>query len=193
MIYAGLGFDLPIGWCALLIAMSAWMNVFLRLALCVAPSLDQHAGHGPAGLRHPATRGSAVADRRDREPVHGSDRRAGDGVGGRPARPQHDLSGRAGSRGDAGADPLARTAALVRGPVVRSAPPLQARHGRIRRRRHWSSWRCMRPASRRKRGRCRKRWPRPNWCWRANKNCMPSTDWRRRPRTSWARRCRPSR
>jgi two-component system, sensor histidine kinase RegB len=31
MIYAGLGFDLPIGWCALLIAISAWMNVFLRL------------------------------------------------------------------------------------------------------------------------------------------------------------------
>lgn len=30
-IYAGFGFDLPIGWCALLIAASAWMNVFLRL------------------------------------------------------------------------------------------------------------------------------------------------------------------
>ena len=31
VIYAGLGFDLPVGWCALLIAASAWMNVFLRL------------------------------------------------------------------------------------------------------------------------------------------------------------------
>ena len=33
IIYAGLGFDLPIGWCALLIAASAWLNVFLRLRL----------------------------------------------------------------------------------------------------------------------------------------------------------------
>ena len=31
IIYGGLGFDLPIGWCALLIAASAWLNVFLRL------------------------------------------------------------------------------------------------------------------------------------------------------------------
>ena len=31
VIYVGLGFYLPIGWCALLVALSAWMNVFLRL------------------------------------------------------------------------------------------------------------------------------------------------------------------
>ena len=31
VIYAGLGFDLPLGWCSLLIATSAWINVFLRL------------------------------------------------------------------------------------------------------------------------------------------------------------------
>ena len=31
VIYFGLGFDLPVGWCALLIATSAWINVFLRL------------------------------------------------------------------------------------------------------------------------------------------------------------------
>jgi two-component system, sensor histidine kinase RegB len=30
-VYFGLGFDLPIGWCLLLISASAWLNVFLRL------------------------------------------------------------------------------------------------------------------------------------------------------------------
>lgn len=30
-VYFGLGFDLPIGWCALVIALSAWLNVFLRI------------------------------------------------------------------------------------------------------------------------------------------------------------------
>jgi two-component system, sensor histidine kinase RegB len=30
-VYFGLGFDLPIGWCLLLIALSVWLNIFLRL------------------------------------------------------------------------------------------------------------------------------------------------------------------
>jgi two-component system, sensor histidine kinase RegB len=40
IIYAGLGFDLPIGWCALLIAASAWLNVFLRLRFASRHRLD---------------------------------------------------------------------------------------------------------------------------------------------------------
>ena len=31
VVFFGLGFDLPLGWCLLLIALSAWMNVFLRI------------------------------------------------------------------------------------------------------------------------------------------------------------------
>ena len=30
-VYWGLGYDLPLGWCLLLIAMSAWVNVGLRV------------------------------------------------------------------------------------------------------------------------------------------------------------------
>ncbi len=33
VVYFGLGFDLPMGWCLLLIAASAWLNIFLRLWL----------------------------------------------------------------------------------------------------------------------------------------------------------------
>ncbi len=31
IVYFGMGFDLPIGWCLLFIAVSAWLNIFLRL------------------------------------------------------------------------------------------------------------------------------------------------------------------
>jgi two-component system, sensor histidine kinase RegB len=42
VIYAGLGFDLPIGWCSLLIAASAWINVFLRLRFASRHQLTNH-------------------------------------------------------------------------------------------------------------------------------------------------------
>jgi two-component system sensor histidine kinase RegB len=31
VVYFGLGFDMPIGWCALVIALSVWLNIFLRI------------------------------------------------------------------------------------------------------------------------------------------------------------------
>ena len=46
---------------------------------------------------------------------------------------------------------------------------------------------------RRSRGRWPTRWPRPSWCWRASSICRSSTGWRPPPRTSSARRSRPSR
>lgn len=40
LVYFGLGFDLPMGWCLLFISLSAWLNVFLRLRYPVRHRLE---------------------------------------------------------------------------------------------------------------------------------------------------------
>ena len=40
LVFFGLGFDLPMGWCLLFIAFSAWLNVFLRLRYPVRHRLE---------------------------------------------------------------------------------------------------------------------------------------------------------
>ena len=52
-VYLVLGFPLPFGICLALIALSAWLNVFLRIRYPGAHAPQRAAGDQPAGLRHP--------------------------------------------------------------------------------------------------------------------------------------------
>ena len=52
-VYLVLGFPLPFGICLGLIALSAWLNVFLRIRFPGAHAPEHAAGDRPAGLRHP--------------------------------------------------------------------------------------------------------------------------------------------
>ena len=42
-VYWGLGYDLPLGWCLLLIALSAWLNVGLRVIFPARHRLSHRA------------------------------------------------------------------------------------------------------------------------------------------------------
>ena len=189
----GLGFDFPSASAWRFIALSAWLNVFLRIRY-PGRTASARRSPRPARLRHPAAGRAALSDRRHRESVHVPARRARHRLGGDAAAPQHDR---------------ARVARLPR-PRACSCSSIMPlpwyRRWRLRAAACSTSsacWPLCSPAccsSRsmpggcpRRRGRCRKRWPPPRWCSPASRSCTRSTASPPPPRTSSARRSRPSR
>ena len=60
-VYLVLGFALPLGICLAFIALSAWLNVFLRIRFPARTRLSTALRHQSARLRHPAARCAAVS------------------------------------------------------------------------------------------------------------------------------------
>ena len=100
--YWVLGIDLPIGGCLAVIALSAWINVALRIRYPASQRLRSHYAFIMLGLRHSPARGAALSHRRAGEPVRLSAHRAGHGVGLDAAAQHHGRARRARHhRGDA--------------------------------------------------------------------------------------------
>ena len=125
-VYFGLGFQFDIGICLALIALTAWLNVFLRMRYSMRTQAQHDLRHCAPGLRHRAACGSALPDRRHREPVRVPDRRAGDGFGRDAAAAQHHRARRAGGGATACLVFLYRPLPWYSG-EVRAADPLQCR------------------------------------------------------------------
>ncbi len=97
-VYFGLGFQFDIGICLALIALTAWLNVFLRMRYSTRTQTQHGVCHYPPSLRHRAARRSALPYRRHRKPICVPDRRPGHGFGRDTAAAQHDRARRAGGQ-----------------------------------------------------------------------------------------------
>ena len=131
-VYLVLGFPLPFGICLALIALSAWLNVFLRIRYPGPHAPQRAAGDQPAGLRHSPAGRAALSDGRRREPVHVPAGRPGHRVGGDGAAARHHRARHPGRRRQRLAGDAPSSAALVRRRRPRHPAALQARHPRLR-------------------------------------------------------------
>ena len=69
VVYTGLDFELPIWACLSVIALSAWLNVALRLGFHMTQRLEPDRAAWLLGLRHRRAGGAALSHRRFAEPV----------------------------------------------------------------------------------------------------------------------------
>ena len=190
VVYFGFEFDLPIWACLAVIALSAWLNIALRIVFRQARRHRAGPRRLAAGLRYRAARDHDVSHRRTGKSVRILFPRAGAALGDRAAA-AHDRDARRlrdAVRDAAGVLPL--SVAVERYRPAGFPGRLSARHldldpARDLRDRHL----CV--ADRRGTaaiGGCAS--PRPNSCSRASSISRRSTVLRRRPRMRSARRCR---
>ena len=189
---SGSTFSLPIWACLSVIALSAWLNVALRLRFHIDAAARARPRRLAARLRHRRTRGAAVPDRRLAEPVRVFVSRSGAAVGDRAAAALHHAARR---RSRSPARPCSSSC------ITRCLGRTTIRCGCRRSISSAYGWRsCSRSASSAstpgRSPRNRASWPmplrQPNWCWRASSIFPSSTGWPPPPRTNWRRRSRPS-
>ena len=118
------GFPLNIGSCLVLIAMSAWLNVFLVIRYPARHRLTTPFAFALLVYDRAAARGTSVFDGGHSEPVRGSAGRADHGCLGDAAAAIHALSRRHGHRRGHAARQPSLSAALVRRHALRASARL---------------------------------------------------------------------